>query len=123
MTTINDGGPAFPARIGEAAGRLAERPYLPGDTLPAVRSYCLVSGANSDIESDQHRGYRWRQVLGYSDDLEFVCMQTHTESDACWPTVERLSNCWFAEVPHPMAGYVVARAEESVARAQLGVYA
>lgn len=101
MTT--NAHPVYPVRTGVAQGRLAQHPYRPGDILPAVKSHCLVSGANNDIESDQHRGYRWRQVLGYSDDMEFVCMQTHTEKHACWPTVERLSNCWFAEIPHPIA--------------------
>lgn len=89
--------------VGEKQGRLAERPYRVGDDMPEVGSFCLVSGVHCDIESDQHRGYSWRQVIGYTDDKEFVCMQTHKESYACWPTVERLVNCWFAEIPHPIA--------------------
>lgn len=93
---------AYTTRTGMKDGRLSPRPFQFGDTLPAVGSYCLVSGANCDIESDQHRGYSWRQVLGYSDDKEFVCLQTHKDSYACWPTVERLTNCWFAEIPHPI---------------------
>jgi len=93
---------AYTTRTGMRDGRLVPRPFQFGDTLPAVGSYCLVSGANCDIESDQHRGYSWRQVLGYSDDKEFVCLQTHKDSYACWPTVERLTNCWFAEIPHPI---------------------
>jgi hypothetical protein len=95
--------PDYPVRTGDKEGRLAARPHQHGDDLPAVRSYCLVSGANCDIESDQHRGYSWRQVLGYTDDLQFVCLQTHKEHYACWPTVERVSNCWFADIPYPMA--------------------
>lgn len=91
---------AYPVRVGREEGRLAKRPYQTGDNLPAVGSYCLISGANCDIESDQHRGYFWRQVLGYSDDREFVCLQT----SGCWPTVERLTKCWFADIPHPMGG-------------------
>ena len=96
--------PKFDVRVGSQEGRLAARPYRPGDALPAVGSYCLVSGANCDIESDQHRGYRWRQVIGYSDDKEFVCMQTHKDGYACWPTVERLTHCWFAEIPNTTEG-------------------
>lgn len=85
----------YEIRKGREEGRLAPRPYKEGDSLPAVGSYCLVSGANCDIESDQHRGFSWRKVIGYAG--EFVCLQTH----GCWPTVERLGNCWFAEIPHP----------------------
>jgi hypothetical protein len=80
-------------------GRLAPRPYQTGDTLPAVGSLCLVSGANCDVESDQHRSYMWRRVVGYGVGDEFVCLQTRD----CWPTVERLGNCWFAEIPTPRA--------------------
>lgn len=89
--------PEYPTRTGRAEGRLAGRPFQSGDVLPAPGSYCLVSGANCDIESDQHRGYSWRQVLGYSNDRQFICLQTND----CWPTVERTANCWFAEIPHP----------------------
>jgi hypothetical protein len=78
-------------------GRLAAHPYQPGDPLPALASSCLVSGANCDVDSDQHRAYSWRQVIGYSDDLQFICLQT----PGCWPTVERTTNCWFAEIPQP----------------------
>lgn len=80
-------------------GRLAKRPFQEGDPLPAVGSTCLVSGANCDIESDQHRGYGWRQVIGYTDNKQFICLQT----EGCWPTVERTENCWFAEIPEPLA--------------------
>ena len=66
--------------------------------LPAVYSYCLVSGANMDIQSDQHRAYSWRRVIGYSEDRRFICLQT----EGCWPTVERIEKCWFAEIPNPM---------------------
>lgn len=75
-------------------GRLASRPYRAGDDLPAAGSTTLVSGAHGDVESDQHRGYGWRRVLGYSPDLKFICLQT----PGCWPTVERLENCWFADI-------------------------
>lgn len=78
-------------------GRLAERAYLAGDVLPEVGTQCLVSGANGDIESDQHRAYLWRLIIGYSPDKQFVCLQT----EGCWPTVERTVNCWFAPLPHP----------------------
>ncbi len=84
---------------GRIEGRLATRSYLPGDALPATGSLCLISGANCDIESDQHRGYLWRQVLGFTDDDEFVCLHT----PGCWPTVERTKNCWFAEIPDQRA--------------------
>jgi len=87
----------YPIRQGKQEGRLAESPWHAGDVLPAVGSYCLVSGTNCDIESDQHRGYSWRKVIGYSTDRQFVCFQTGD----CWPTVERTINCWFAEIPHP----------------------
>lgn len=75
-------------------GRLAPRPYRGGDDLPAVGSTTLVSGVNCDVESDQHRAYGWRRVIGYTPDLKFVCLH----SPGCWPTVERLENCWFAEI-------------------------
>ena len=74
-------------------GRLAARRWQAGDPLPDVGSFCLVSGVNCDVESDQHRSYMWRKVVGYSDDSQFVCLQT----EGCWPTVERTDNCWFAE--------------------------
>lgn len=83
----------------DVVGRLAKRPYKDGDPMPAVGSLCLVSEANCDVESDQHRAYGWRKVIGYSEGNQFVCMQTRD----CWPTVERLSNCWFAEIPTPTA--------------------
>lgn len=84
-------------KVGRIEGRLSPRRYVKGDQLPEVGSYVLVSGANCDIESDQHRAFSWRQVIGITDDHEFVCFQTHSEHGACWPTVERLSNCWFAQ--------------------------
>lgn len=74
-------------------GRLAQRPWREGDSLPEVGSQCLVSGSNQDVESDQHRSYSWRQVIGYSSNNKFVCLQTRD----CWPTVERVENCWFAD--------------------------
>lgn len=75
-------------------GRLVDRPYQEGDDLPAVGSTTLVSGAHGDVDNDQHRCYGWRLVLGYSPDLKFICLQT----PGCWPTVDRLQNCWFAEI-------------------------
>ena len=80
---------------GSVEGRLAARPWTPGDPLPAVGSAVLVSGANCDVDSDQHRAFMWRTVVGYSEQDRFVCLQT----GSCWPTVERLENCWFAEIP------------------------
>jgi hypothetical protein len=77
-------------------GRLAAHPYRGGDRLPEVGDSALVSGANSDVESDQHRSYTLRKVIGYTDDKQFVCLQTGD----CWPTVERLANCWFADAAH-----------------------
>lgn len=77
--------------------RIAKRPYQPGDPLPEVGSMCLVAGANSDIHSDQNRSYGERLVIGYTPDGIFVCLQT----PGCWPTVERLENCWFGD---PIAG-------------------
>lgn len=77
-------------------GRLAQRPWREGDSLPEVGSQCLVSGSNQDMESDQHRSYSWRTVIGYSAGNKFVCLQTRD----CWPTVERLENCWFADERH-----------------------
>lgn len=74
-------------------GRLAKRPYRDGDSLPEVGALCLVAGSNSDVESDQHRSYLWLKVIGYTDDRQFVCLQ----KPGCWPTVERLTNCWFAD--------------------------
>ena len=75
-------------------GRLAAHPYQCGDELPAVGTSVLISGANQDVESDQHRSYSWRTVVGYSHADKFVCLQTRD----CWPTVERLENCWIAEI-------------------------
>jgi hypothetical protein len=74
-------------------GRLAKRPYAEGDDLPEVGGVCLVSGANQDAESDQHRSFNWCRVVGYTVDNKFVCLQV----PGCWPTVERLTNCWFAD--------------------------
>jgi len=85
---------------GSIVGRLVARPYQPGDVIPKVGTMTLVSGANADVESDQHRSYGWRQVIGYTDDLQFVCLQT----PGCWPTVERMTNCWFAEIPDARTG-------------------
>ena len=82
---------------GSVVGRLATRPYQPGDAIPKVGTTTLVSEANADVESDQHRSYGWRQLIGYTDDCQFVCLQT----PGCWPTVERMTNCWFAEIPEP----------------------
>ncbi len=76
-------------------GRLAPNAWRSGDPLPEIGSLCLVSGANCDVESDQHRSYMWRKVVGYCDGDMFVCLQT----EGCWPTVERTENCWFAEIP------------------------
>lgn len=87
--------PTYEVRSGSVNGRLAKQPYSQGDALPAIGSFCLVSGANCDIESDQHRAFYWKKVVGYADG--FVCLQV----DGCWPTVERLTNCWFAEIPNP----------------------
>lgn len=74
-------------------GRLAKRPYRAGDDLPAVGAVCLMSGVNCDAQSDQHRSYMWVKVIGYTDDNQFACFQ----KAGCWPTVERLENCWFAD--------------------------
>lgn len=82
---------------GSVEGRLTAMPWKPGDPLPAVGSAVLVSGANCDVDSDQHRAFMWRTVVGYGDQDRFVCLQT----GSCWPTVERLENCWFAEIPTP----------------------
>jgi len=79
----------------EVIGRLAKRPYVSGDQLPPIGSIVLVSGANYDVESDQHRSYYWRKVIGYANGDQFVCLQTRD----CWPTVERMTNCWFAHEP------------------------
>lgn len=92
--------------------------------MPAVGSPCFVSGAHGDVASDQHRSYSWRKVIGYTDDKQFVCLQT----ESCWPTVERLTSCWFAEIPvpgpHPASDHIVERmnatnAFESAAAANL----
>ena len=90
-------------RTGSVEGRLAPRPYQHGDPLPADGSLCLVSGAHCDIESDQHRSYLWRRVIGFSANDEFVCLQ----KPGCWPTVERTSHCWFAEIPDPRSDEAV----------------
>lgn len=75
-------------------GRLASRRYREGDELPATGSTVLISGVHNDVESYQHRGYMWRYVVGYSKCGKFICLQ----SEGCWPTVERLENCWIAQI-------------------------
>lgn len=74
-------------------GRLAKRPYEEGDRIPEVGSIVLVSGVYCDAQSDQHRSYGWSKVIGYTDDHQFVCLQVRD----CWPTAERMTNCWFAD--------------------------
>lgn len=82
-----------PWKEGREEGRLAARPWRKGDPVPAVGTMVLVSGANGDIESDQHRAFQWRRVIGYGvDGADFICLQ----NKGCWPTVERMENCWFA---------------------------
>lgn len=82
-----------PWKEGREEGRLAARPWRKGDPEPAVGSMVLVSGAHGDIDSDQHRAFSWRRVIGYGvDGDDFICLQ----NKGCWPTVERMENCWFA---------------------------
>lgn len=76
-------------------GRLADAPWREGDDLPEVGSDVLVSGVHADVESDQHRAFLWRTVVGYGEGDKFICLQAR----GCWPTVERTVNCWFAEIP------------------------
>lgn len=59
--------------------------------LPERDTYTNVSGANTDLSSDQHRSFGLARVIGYSSGKEFICLQR----DNCWPTVERVSNCYF----------------------------
>lgn len=73
--------------------RIAKRPYQRGDALPAIGSLCEVACSNSDISSDQDRAYSELMVIGYTPEGEFVCFQ----KSGCWPVVERLTQCWFAE--------------------------
>lgn len=73
--------------------RLALRPWKDGDDRPKVGSQVIVSGSNADITSDQDRAYSERWVIGYSRCGQFICLQT----DNCWPTVERMTSCWFAQ--------------------------
>lgn len=80
-------------------GRLAARSWLEGDPLPEVGSQALISGAHADIDSDQHRAYSRRTVIGYGEGDKFIVLQT----TGCWPTVERTVNCWFAEIDKPRA--------------------
>lgn len=72
--------------------RIAKRPYRPGDPIPDVGTFCSVAGANTDRESDQDRAYGDYLVIGYSPDRQFICLQ----QSGCWPFVERMLNCWFA---------------------------
>lgn len=100
---------------GTIIGRLAPRPWQEGDPLPTTGSQCLVSGVHCDVESDQHRAYSWRTVVGYGVGNKFICLQTND----CWPTVERTENCWFAEVPAPLATPDLAPAADVRAAAML----
>lgn len=78
---------------GGEVSRLASRPYKVGDELPLVGSTCLMAGANSDISCDQDRAYSELIVVGYTKCGGFIC----TQSEGCWPTVDRLTNCWFSD--------------------------
>jgi hypothetical protein len=88
-------------RLADGEHRLTQRAYQKGDPLPATGSLCFVSGANQDIESDQHRSYAWRKVIGYSDGGKFIILQ---RGDS-WPTIERITNCWFGDIPSPVAAH------------------
>lgn len=78
----------------EFIGRLAPRRWQQGDLLAKVGELMLISGPHADVDSDQHRCFTWRKVIGYAEGTTFVCLQTA----GCWPTVERLENCWVSEV-------------------------
>lgn len=82
---------------GSATGRIATRRWEMGDDVPLPGALVFISGVNMDVESDPHRTYSWRRVIGVTDPSEgyiFICLQTK----GCWPTVERLKNCWIAEI-------------------------
>lgn len=95
--------------------RIATRAYLQGDPLPAVGSKCIVAGANSDIHSDQDRAYSERFVIGYSPDKKLICLQT----EKGWPTVERLSNCWFGTIETPEGADAITALQAQVASERL----
>lgn len=79
--------------------RLAKNAWRLGDPLPDAGTMVLVSGANQDITSDQDRAYGESYVVGYSSCGQFICLQV----SGCWPTVERLTNCWFAPTQEQLA--------------------
>lgn len=92
--------------------RYAPRPWREGDPVPQAGEVVLVSGVNQDIESDQDRSYSLREVLAVTDDRLFIVMRTK----GCWPTVERLENCWFADPRWP----IVDRLEDLFRKAHRG---
>lgn len=97
ISTFNDSA----INAGCATGRFATRRWQKGDEIPLPGAMVFISGANQDAESDQHRQYSWRRVIGVTDSAEdfvFICLQRKN----CWPTVERLENCWIAEIVDPV---------------------
>lgn len=65
-----------------------------GLLTPVVGSTCEIAGANTDVSCDQDRKFSLVTVIGYSTCGRFICAQ----HKGCWPTVERLDNCWFRPV-------------------------
>lgn len=81
-------------------GRFATRRWEKGDDIPAAGAMIFASGVHADVESDQHRAYKWMRVIGVTDPDEnyvFICVQAKN----CWPSVERMENMWIAEIVDP----------------------
>lgn len=62
-----------------------------GMPLPEVGSEVELAGVNTDVTCDQDRKFSKVTVVGYSRCGCFGCFQVRD----CWPTVEKLTNCWF----------------------------
>lgn len=62
-----------------------------GLPFPPVGCSCEVAGVNTDKYCDQDRAFSNRLVVAITPCHLFVCLQ----KEGCWPTIERLENCWF----------------------------
>ncbi|MGZ8132576.1 hypothetical protein ACXU40_09310 [Bordetella bronchiseptica] len=125
MTTIDDGGPAFPTRNAHYDDPDYSSTGMPLRDYFAIRAMqgCLASGRVS-MSQDKARGaascYEWADAM-----LAAREAPSAVSAAELLALVQDLLKV-FVHDPfdsQPLVDSVVARAEESVARAQLGVYA